>query len=84
MKTGKANQKNAPHLCNDSDEDEREFGVQADADIESFEVSPAKNGGASTGQRHLLDSSILSPIDQSQIPHTAKNGSLLASPSGLM
>ena len=47
MKTKKANQRNAPHLCNDSDdEEEQNFGDQADADIESFEVSPAKNGKA--------------------------------------
>ena len=84
MKTRKANQKNAPHLRNDTDEEEQDYGAQADADIESFEVSTAKNGGTSTRQRHLLDSSMLSPMDQSHIPLTAKNGSHLVSPSGLM
>ena len=51
-----------------------------DVDPESIEISPAK-----AGQRHqLLDSSIMSPMDQSQIPHTAKNASHLVSPSGFM
>ena len=83
MKTRKANQRNAPQLYDDSDEEEKDIDAQADADIESFEVSPGKNGVVSTGQRHHLDSSMLSPIDQSHIPHTAKNGSHLLSPSGL-
>ena len=49
MKTRKANQRNAPQLYDDSDEEEKDTDAQADADIESFEVSPGKNGGVSTG-----------------------------------